>query len=159
MATEYSIWCDSIKEHINFNSEMIGDVEMFDLTEILSHFDQSNEDIVRWFTKHIDLLHMIDSIVTDDEISDDPELLSISEGTIICMDNEWYVNINVLFEYLRDVNIAFAHEILAQAMFNRDDCSDCEYSDSYEPTEYEYSDESTCEEDDDAASRKSGRSI
>lgn len=159
MATEYSIWCDSIKDHINFNSEMIGDVEMFDLTAILSHFDQSNEDIVRWFTKHIDLLHIIDSIITDDEISDDPELLSISEGTIICMDNEWYVNINVLFEYLRDVNIAFAHEILAQAMFNRDDCSDCEYNDSYEPTEYEYSDESTCEEDDDAASRKSGRSI
>ena len=94
MATEYSIWCDSIKEHINFNSEMIGDVEMFDLTAILSHFDQSNEDIVRWFTKHIDLLHIIDSIITDDEISDDPELLSISEGTIICMDNEWYVNIN-----------------------------------------------------------------
>lgn len=151
MATEYSIWCDSIKKHINFNSEMIGDVEMFDLTTILSHFDQSNEDIVRWFTKHIDLLHVIDSIVTD-EISDDPELLSISEGTIICMDNEWYVNINVLFEYIRDIDIAFAHEILAQAMFNRDDCSDCEYCDSDESTEYDYSDEST-------ASVKSGRSI
>lgn len=158
MATEYSIWCESIKKHINFNSEIIGDVEMFDLTTILSHFDQSNEDIVRWFTKHIDLLHMIDSIVTDDEISDDPELLSISEGTIICIDQDWYVNINVLIEYLRDIDNAFAHEILAQAMFNRDgDCSDCEYSD--EPTEYDYSDESTCEEDDDAASIRSGRSI
>lgn len=151
MATEYSIWCNSINKHINFNSEMIEDVEMFDLTTILSHFDQSNEDIVRWFTKHIDLLHVIDSIVTD-EISDDPELLSISEGTIICMDNKWYVNINVLFEYIRDIDIAFAHEILAQAMFNRDDCSDCEYCDSDEPTEYDYSDEST-------ASVKSGRSI
>lgn len=154
MATEYSIWCDSIKKHINFNSEMIGDIEMFDITTILSHFDQTNDDIVNWMSDHIDLLHMIDNIVTDDDVCDDNDILSVSEGTIVCIDQNWYVNINVLVEYLRSVNMAFAHEVLAQTMFNRDDESECDYSDySEESTEYEYTEESSDE------SAKGGRSI
>ena len=153
MATEYSIWCDSIKKHINFNSEMIGDIEMFDITTILSHFDQTNDDIVNWMSDHIDLLHMIDNIVTDDDVCDHNDILSVSEGTIIYIDQNWYVNINVLVEYLRSVNMAFAHEVLAQAMFNRDDDNDeCDYSDYGDYSEEEYTEESD-------ESTKGGRSI
>lgn len=154
MATEYSIWCDSIKKHINFNSEMIGDIEMFDITTILSHFDQTNDDIVNWMSDHIDLLHMIDNIVTDDDVCDDNDILSVSEGTIVCIDQNWYVNINVLVEYLRSVNMAFAHEVLAQAMFNRDnDDNECDYSDYNDYSEEEYTEEFSDE------STKGGRSI
>ena len=119
MATEYSIWCESIKKHINFNSEIIGDVEMFDLTTILSHFDQSNEDIVRWFTKHIDLLHMIDSVTTGCDINSNPNLLSISEKTITKFIHNWFVNENVLISYLQDIDLRFMHEVISQLSYNR----------------------------------------
>ena len=154
---DFNIYCDSLQKEVSFMSEIMDDIEMFDLTTILSYFDQTNNDIVAWFTEHIDYLHMIDSIITDEDICNDPELLSISDSTIRKIDNHWYVNINILLEYLRSVDMQFSHQILAQVMFNKvdemeieeSDCSDCSSDNSSD-----YSDD-PCEED----FERSGRSI
>lgn len=152
---DFTIYCDSLQKDVSFTSEIMDDVEMFDLTTILSYFNQTNNDIVTWFAEHMDHLHMIDSIITDEDISDDPELLSISDSTIRKIDNHWFVNINTLIEYLRSVDLQFAHQILAQVMFNKvDEMEIEEYSDE------EYTDDCDCNcECDSENSDRSGRSI
>lgn len=152
---DFTIYCDSLQKDVSFTSEIMDDVEMFDLTTILSYFNQTNNDIVAWFADNMDHLHMIDSIITDEDISDDPELLSISDSTIRKIDNHWFVNINTLLEYLRSVDLQFAHQILAQVMFNKvDEMEIEEYSDE------EYTDDCDCNcECDSENSDRSGRSI
>lgn len=139
---EYSIWCEKLQENISFNS-IINDenIEMFDVTTIASYFEYSNKNIVEWFNNHIDILHLIDSVITGDEIDDNTELLSISENTIIKIDDNWFVNMNVLVEYLRTINMQIMHEILAQVMFDKvaNDIEDDEdNSDDYEDNSDEY---------------------
>lgn len=152
---DFTIYCDSLQKDVSFTSEIMDDVEMFDLTTILSYFNKSNNDIVKWFADNMDHLHMIDSIITDEDINDDPELLSISDSTIRKIDNHWFVNINTLLEYLRSVDLQFAHQILAQVMFNKvDEMEIEEYSDE------EYTDDCDCNcECDSENSDRSGRSI
>lgn len=162
---DFTIYCDSLQKDVSFTSEIIDDIEMFDLTTILSYFNKSNNDIVKWFADNMDYLHMIDSIITDEDISDDPELLSISDSTIRKIDNHWFVNINILLEYLRSIDLQFAHQILAQVMFNKVDememeeyCNDSDNSDN--SNDEEYTDECDCNcECDSENSDRSGRSI
>lgn len=158
---DFTIYCDSLQKDVSFTSEIMDDIEMFDLTTILSYFDKSNNDIVKWFADNMDHLHMIDSIITDEDISDDPELLSISDSTIRKIDNHWFVNINILLEYLRSIDMQFAHQILAQVMFNKVDememeeyCNDSDNSDN--SNDDEYTDECECDSEN---SDRSGRSI
>lgn len=155
---DFTIYCDSLQKDVSFTSEIIDDIEMFDLTTILSYFDKSNNDIVKWFADNMDHLHMIDSIITDEDISDDPELLSISDSTIRKIDNHWFVNINILLEYLRSIDMQFAHQILAQVMFNKvDEMEMEEYSDNSDNSnDDEYTDECECDSEN---SDRSGRSI
>lgn len=158
---DFTIYCDSLQKDVSFTSEIMDDVEMFDLTTILSYFNKSNNDIVKWFADNMDHLHMIDSIITDEDISDDPELLSISDSTIRKIDNHWFVNINTLLEYLRSVDLQFAHQILAQVMFNKvDEMEMEEYSDNSDNSDNsndeEYTDECECDSEN---SDRSGRSI
>lgn len=163
---DFTIYCDSLQKDVSFTSEIMDDIEMFDLTTILSYFDKSNNDIVKWFADNMDHLHMIDSIITDEDINDDPELLSISDGTIRKIDNHWFVNINTLLEYLRNIDLQFAHQILAQVMFNKvdeeygEDGNDTDDTDDTENTE-EYTDDCTdnCTDCDSENSDRSGRSI
>ena len=116
----YSIWCDNLQDFINFDSTIMpNDVEVFDLTTIAEYFDQTNDDIVRWFTKHIDLLHMIDSVTTGCDIDSNPNLLSISEKTITKFIHNWFVNENVLISYLQDIDLRFMHEVISQLSYNR----------------------------------------
>lgn len=162
---DFTIYCDSLQKDVSFTSEIMDDIEMFDLTTILSYFNKSNNDIVKWFADNMDHLHMIDSIITDEDISDDPELLSISDSTIRKIDNHWFVNINILLEYLRSIDLQFAHQILAQVMFNKVDememeeyCNDSDNSDN--SNDEEYTDECDCNcECDSENSDRSGRSI
>lgn len=152
---DFAIYCDSLQKVVSFTSEIMNDVEMFDLTAILSYFGKTNSDIVRWFTENIDHLHIIDSIITDEEISNDPELLSISGSTIYKFNHHWFVNINTLLEYLRSIDLQFAHQILAQVMFNKvDEMEECSECSDYSERSEDYSDD-PCEED----SERSGRSI
>lgn len=154
---DFTIYCDSLQKDVSFTSEIIDDIEMFDLTTILSYFDKSNNDIVKWFADNMDHLHMIDSIITDEDISDDPELLSISDSTIRKIDNHWFVNINTLLEYLRSIDLQFAHQILAQVMFNKvDEMEMEEYCNDSDNSNDEYTDECECDSEN---SDRSGRSI
>lgn len=157
---DFTIYCDSLQKDVSFTSEIMDDIEMFDLTTILSYFNKSNNDIVKWFADNMDHLHMIDSIITDEDISDDPELLSISDSTIRKIDNHWFVNINILLEYLRSIDMQFAHQILAQVMFNKvDEMEMEEYSDNSDNSDNsndEYTDECECDSEN---SDRSGRSI
>ena len=66
---------------------------------------------------------MIDTILTDEHFEDD-DLLSISENTIIKLDDNWFVNMNVLVEYLRTINLPLMHEILIQVMFDKNTIED-----------------------------------
>lgn len=154
---DFTIYCDSLQKDVSFTSEIMDDIEMFDLTTILSYFDKSNNDIVKWFADNMDHLHMIDSIITDEDISDDPELLSISDSTIRKIDNHWFVNINILLEYLRSIDMQFAHQILAQVMFNKvDEMEMEEYCNDSDNSNDEYTDECECDSEN---SDRSGRSI
>lgn len=157
---DFTIYCDSLQKDVSFTSEIMDDIEMFDLTTILSYFNKSNNDIVKWFADNMDHLHMIDSIITDEDISDDPELLSISDSTIRKIDNHWFVNINTLLEYLRSIDMQFAHQILAQVMFNKVDEMEmeeyCNDSDNSDNSNDEYTDECECDSEN---SDRSGRSI
>lgn len=154
---DFTIYCDSLQKDVSFTSEIMDDIEMFDLTTILSYFDKSNNDIVKWFADNMDHLHMIDSIITDEDISDDPELLSISDSTIRKIDNHWFVNINTLLEYLRSIDLQFAHQILAQVMFNKvDEMEMEEYCNDSDNSNDEYTDECECDSEN---SDRSGRSI
>ena len=164
---DFTIYCDSLQKEVTFTSEIMDDNEMFDLTKILSYFGKSNNDIVKWFSEHMDHLHMIDSIITDEDINDDPELLSISDDTIRKIDNHWFVNINTLLEYLRNVDLQFSHQILAQVMFNKVDELNEEYSDDSDDSvnsddsdnSEEYTDNSNSSDCDSENSARSGRSI
>lgn len=154
---DFTIYCDSLQKDVSFTSEIMDDIEMFDLTTILSYFNKSNNDIVKWFADNMDHLHMIDSIITDEDISDDPELLSISDSTIRKIDNHWFVNINILLEYLRSIDMQFAHQILAQVMFNKvDEMEMEEYCNDSDNSNDEYTDECECDSEN---SDRSGRSI
>lgn len=117
---EYSVWCEKLQEKIEFDSTTTDDhVEMFNVTTIAGYFGYSNKNIVDWFNNHMDTLHLIDSIITGDDIDENEELLSISENTIIKIDDEWFVNMNVLVEYLRTVDMHIIHEIIAQVMYDK----------------------------------------
>lgn len=118
--TQYSVWCDNLRDFVTFDSTIMpNDVEVFDLTTIAEYFNQTNEDIVRWFTKHIDLLHLIDSVTTGCDINSNPNLLSISEKTITKFRHNLFVNENVLIAYLQDIDLRFMHEVISQLSYNR----------------------------------------
>ena len=116
----YSVWCDNLQDFVTFDSTIMpNDVEVFDLTTIAEYFNQTNDDIVRWFTKHIDLLHMIDSVTTGCDVDIDPNIWSVSEKTITKFIHNWFVNENVLIAYLQDVDLRFMHEVISQLSYNR----------------------------------------
>ena len=140
---EYSIWCEKLQENITFDSFVTEeDIEMFDLTTLASYLGISNKNIVDWFNNNIDILHMIDTILTDEHFEDD-DLLSISENTIIKLEDNWFVNMNVLVEYLRTVNLPLMHEILVQVMFDKNTIEDEEDDDD------EFDDDTDDDEDED----------
>lgn len=118
--SDYSIYCEEINCNIDFDSFITDDnVEMFNLTTIAKQFDYTNKNIVDWFNLNISNLHVIDNIIMEYEHSDDDELISISDNTIIKIEGEWFVNFNVLIEYLRDVDYAFMNEVIYQVMFDK----------------------------------------
>lgn len=118
--SDYSIYCEDINCNIDFDSFITDDnVEMFNLTTIAKQFDYNNKNIVDWFNLNISNLHVIDNIIMECEHCDDDELISISDNTIIKIEGEWYVNFNVLIEYLRNVDYAFMNEVIYQVMFDK----------------------------------------
>lgn len=117
--SEYSIWCEKLQKNIKFDSFITVSVEMFNITAIANYFGYTNKNIVDWFNTNIDTLHIIDSIITEDELDDSEELLSISDFTINKIEDQWYVNINVLIEYLRDISFTFMCEFVTQFMFDK----------------------------------------
>lgn len=120
---DYSVWCETLNKYIEFSSEILSsDIELFNLTSIMEQYLEQhgvNQNITTWLNKNIDLLHIIDHIVTGDDLNDDSNLLSISDGTILKIDKYWYVNMNVLVEYLAKIDMMFMHEFLAQVMSDR----------------------------------------
>lgn len=118
--SDYSIYCEDINGNIDFDSFITdNNVEMFNLTTIANQFDYTNKNIVDWFNLNISNLHVIDNIIMECEHCDDDELISISDNTIIKIEGEWYVNFNVLIEYLRDVDYAFMNEVIYQVLFDK----------------------------------------
>lgn len=118
--SEYSIWCERLQKDIKFDSFITdNNVEMFNITTIANYFDYTNKNIVDWFNTNIDTLHIIDSIITEDELDDSEELLSISDYTIFKDEGEWYVNMNVFIEYLREISFSFMCEFIIQFMFDK----------------------------------------
>lgn len=118
--SNYTIWCEKLQEDIEFDS-FINDanIEMFNLTTIAKQFNYTNKNIVDWFNMNISTLNIIDSIITEEELNDNEELLCISDNTIIKNNSEWYVNFNVLIEYLRKINFSFMNEVIIQIMFDK----------------------------------------
>ena len=82
--SNYTIWCEKLQEDIEFDS-FINDanIEMFNLTTIAKQFNYTNKNIVDWFNMNISTLNIIDSIITEEELNDNEELLCISDNTII----------------------------------------------------------------------------
>ena len=118
--SNYTIWCEKLQEDIEFDS-FINDanIEMFNLTTIAKQFNYTNKNIVDWFNMNISTLNIIDSIITEEELNDNEELLCISDNTIIKNNSEWYVNFNVLIEYLRKINFTFMNEVIIQIMVDK----------------------------------------
>ncbi len=118
--SNYTIWCEKLQEDIEFDS-FINDanIEMFNLTTIAKQFNYTNKNIVDWFNMNISTLNIIDSIITEEELNDNEELLCISDNTIIKNNSEWYVNFNVLIEYLRKINFSFMNEVIIQIMIDK----------------------------------------
>ena len=118
--SNYTIWCEKLQEDIEFDS-FINDanIEMFNLTTIAKQFNYTNKNIVDWFNMNISTLNIIDSIITEEELNDNEELLCISDNTIIKNNSEWYVNFNVLIEYLRTINFSFMNEVIIQIMIDK----------------------------------------
>ena len=118
--SNYTIWCEKLQEDIEFDS-FINDanIEMFNLTTIAKQFNYTNKNIVDWFNMNISTLNIIDSIITEEELNDNEELLCISDNTIIKNNSEWYVNFNVLIEYLRKINFSFMNEDIIQIMIDK----------------------------------------
>ena len=118
--SNYTIWCEKLQEDIEFDS-FINDanIEMFNLTTIAKQFNYTNKNIVDWFNMNISTLNIIDSIITEVELNDNEELLCISDNTIIKNNSEWYVNFNVLIEYLRKINFSFMNEVIIQIMIDK----------------------------------------
>lgn len=118
--SNYIIWCEKLQEDIEFDS-FINDanIEMFNLTTIAKQFNYTNKNIVDWFNMNISTLNIIDSIITEEELNDNEELLCISDNTIIKNNSEWYVNFNVLIEYLRKINFTFMNEVIIQIMIDK----------------------------------------
>lgn len=139
--SDYSIYCEDINCNIDFDSFITdNNVEMFNLTTIANQFDYTNKNIVDWFNLNISNLHVIDNIIMECEHSDDDELISISDNTIIKIEGEWYVNFNVLIEYLRDVDYAFMNEVIYQVMFDKV-VMELEEEDEEDEDEEEYEEE------------------
>ena len=118
--SNYTIWCEKLQEDIEFDS-FINDanIEMFNLTTIAKQFNYTNKNIIDWFNMNISTLNIIDSIITEEELNDNEELLCISDNTIIKNNSEWYVNFNVLIEYLRKINFSFMNEVIIQIMIDK----------------------------------------
>lgn len=118
--SNYTIWCEKLQEDIEFDS-FINDanIEMFNLTTIAKQFNYTNKNIVDWFNMNISTLNIIDSIITEEELNDNEELLCISDNTIIKNNSEWYVNFNVLIEYLRKISFTFMNEVIIQIMVDK----------------------------------------
>ena len=118
--SNYTIWCEKLQEDIEFDS-FINDanIEMFNLTTIAKQFNYTNKNIVDWFNMNISTLNIIDSLITEEELNDNEELLCISDNTIIKNNSEWYVNFNVLIEYLRKINFSFMNEVIIQIMIDK----------------------------------------
>ena len=118
--SNYTIWCEKLQEDIEFDS-FINDanIEMFNLTTIAKQFNYTNKNIVDWFNMNISTLNIIDSMMTEEELNDNEELLCISDNTIIKNNSEWYVNFNVLIEYLRKISFTFMNEVIIQIMIDK----------------------------------------
>ena len=118
--SNYTIWCEKLQDDIEFDS-FINDanIEMFNLTTIAKQFNYTNKNIVDWFNMNISTLNIIDSIITEEELNDNEELLCISDNTIIKNNSEWYVNFNVLIEYLRKISFTFMNEVIIQIMIDK----------------------------------------
>lgn len=118
--SEYTIWCEKLQIYIEFDSFINDDnIEMFNLTAIANQFDYTNKNIVDWFNMNISTLNFIDSIISEEDLNNNDELINISEKTIIKYEGEWYVNFNVLIEYLRKINFSFMNEVIIQIMIDK----------------------------------------
>lgn len=116
----YSVWCDFLREFIEFDSIIMPDnVELFNITAIAEYFNQDNKELKLWFKNNVDILQVIDSVTTGCEEIRRPRLVDISEKTINRIMDNWYVNENVLIEYLRVIDIRFMHEIVSQLSYDR----------------------------------------
>ena len=116
----YSIWSDFLQEFIEFDSITMPDnVELFNITTIAEYFNQDNKELRLWFEDNVDILQIIDSVTTGCDMIERPKLVDISEKTINKIMNNWYVNENVLIEYLRVIDIRFMHEVVSQLSYDR----------------------------------------
>lgn len=137
---DYTIWCEKLDKEIMFTSDIIDNTEMFDLTTLASYFDINNNDINKWFTKNINLLCMIDRIIHGEDENVEMKLSNVSDSTIIKFVDKWLVNIHVLFEFIRIIDLELAHEILFQVTNNFDEDDEESQSDyvNSDGDEYEY---------------------
>ena len=116
----YSVWCDYLHEFIEFDSVIMPDnVELFNITAIAEYFNQDNKELKLWFEDNVDILQIIDSVTTGCDVIKMPRLIDISEKTMNKIMNNWYVNENVLIEYLRVIDIRFMHELVSQLSYYR----------------------------------------
>lgn len=109
---EYTVYSNELNDHITFTSEIINDVEMFDITAIINHFNIYNKDFEFWMNNNNDTITTIENLtsVSDENI--------IGETTIIKIDTHWHINMNILIEYLSEIKPDLMHEIISQISYN-----------------------------------------
>lgn len=109
---EYTVYSNELNDHLTFTSEIINDVEMFDITAIINHFNIYNKDFEFWMNNNNDTITTIENLtsVSDDNI--------IGETTIIKIDTHWHINMNILIEYLSEIKPDLMHEIISQISYN-----------------------------------------
>lgn len=109
---EYTVYSNELNDHLTFTSEIINDVEMFDITAIINHFNIYNKDFEFWMNNNNDTITTIENLtsVSDENI--------IGETTIIKIDTHWHINMNILIEYLSEIKPDLMHEIISQISYN-----------------------------------------
>lgn len=145
---EFCIYSDILDKEVCFTSHVIFDNEMFDLTTLASYYGKSNSDIVKWFNSNLSTLKIIDTIITGDVYDDNTHLQNLSDDSLIKINDMWYVNLQILIEFLFNIDKKVLYELIT-ACITEDDCDNVatsmsdyivhssEYDDYDEYDEYE----------------------
>lgn len=140
---EFCIYSDILDKEVCFTSHVIFDNEMFDLTTLASYYGKSNSDIVKWFNSNLSTLKIIDTIITGDVYNDNTHLQNLSDDSLIKINDIWYVNLQIVIEFLFNIDKKVLYELIT-ACITEDDCDNVATSmsdyiaHSSEYDEYEY---------------------